>query len=79
MSKSTETKTTQVTPLDQNPHKHSVTLADFMAGIAFLGYAINKFEDIHVPEGSTLGEVVGRESYAWAQAMFDAKQNSKDK
>lgn len=79
MSKSTETKTTQVTLLDQDPHKYSVTLADFMAGIAFLGYAVNKFEGIHVPEGSTLGEEVGRESYAWAQAMFDAKQNSKDK
>ena len=76
MSKNTEAEPTKVIPLDQNPHKRSVMFADFMAGIAFLGYAINKFEDIHVPEGSTLGEEVSRESYAWAQAMFDAKQNS---
>jgi hypothetical protein len=78
MSKNTEAKPIKVVPLDQNSHKYSVSFADFMAGVAFLGYAINKFEDIHVPEGSTLGEEVSRESYAWAQAMFDAKQNSKN-
>lgn len=59
----------------ENNHSTPVTLIDFMAGIAFLGYAVNKFEDIHIPEGSTLGEEVGRESYAWAQAMCEAKED----
>jgi hypothetical protein len=78
MSKNTEAKPIKVVPLDENPHKHNVSFADFMAGVAFLGYAINKFEDIHVPEGSTLGEEVSRESYAWAQAMFNAKRKSQN-
>jgi len=56
-------------------HTAQVTLIDFMAGIAFLGYAFNKFENLSVPEGSTLGEEVSRESYEWAKAMCEAKKN----
>lgn len=59
----------------KDPHKCSVSLLDFFAGVAFLGYAVNKFEDIHIPEGSTLGEEVSRESYAWAKVMWEAKIN----
>jgi hypothetical protein len=84
MSKNTETKVPEIKEMDRalaqnTPYKKNVTLIDFMAGIAFLGYAINKFEDIYVPEGSTLGEEVGRESYAWARAMFDARLNDQFK
>ena len=53
----------------------NVTLLDFMAGIAFLGYAVNKFEDFYVPEGSTLGKEISRESYAWARAMCKGKED----
>jgi hypothetical protein len=60
----------------KDPYKEPVTLIDFMAGIAFLGYAVNKFENIHVPEGSTLGEEVGYESYRWAQSMCKARADS---
>ena len=59
----------------ENNHNTPVTLIDFMAGVAFLGYAINKFEDIHIPEGSTLGKEASRESYEWAKAMCEAKKN----
>jgi hypothetical protein len=60
----------------KNPYKESVTLIDFMAGVAFLGYATNKFENIVVPEGSNLGEEVARESYEWAKAMCKARGES---
>ena len=56
-------------------HDEPISLIDFMAGIAFLGYAFNNFENLSVPEGSTLGEKVSRESYEWAKAMCDAKKN----
>jgi hypothetical protein len=56
-------------------HDEPVNLIDFMAGIAFLGYAFNRFENLSVPEGSTLGEEVSRESYEWAKAMCAAKKN----
>jgi hypothetical protein len=60
----------------KNPYKEPVTLIDFMAGVAFLGYATNKFENIVIPESSTLGKEVARESYAWAQAMCEARGES---
>lgn len=56
-------------------HNEPISLIDFMAGVAFLGYAVDKFETICVPEGSTLGEEVSRESYEWAKAMCEAKKN----
>ncbi len=59
----------------ENNYDASVTLIDFMAGIAFLGYAVNKFENIVIPEGGTLGEEASRESYEWAKAMCEAKKN----
>lgn len=68
----TDTKKTTETAI--NATKESISLMDFMAGVAFLGYAFNKFEDIYIPEGSTLGAEVSRESYAWAKAMCKAKE-----
>jgi len=59
-----------------NTEQSGVTLLDFMAGVAFLGYAFNKFEDLFIPEGKTLGEVVAKESYAWAEAMVKAKSKN---
>lgn len=56
-------------------HNEPISLIDFMAGIAFLGYAFNNFENLSVPEGSTMGEEAGRESYQWAKAMCAAKKN----
>ena len=55
--------------------KQDIQLEDLMAAVAFLGYAVNKFEDVYVPEGQTLGSVVSRESYAWARAMINGKNN----
>ncbi len=73
---STKSDKTEPEVNKHDPHKAQVSLIDFMAGIAFLGYANNKFEDIFIPEGSTLGQEVGRESYAWAEAMCKAKNNA---
>jgi hypothetical protein len=76
---STDTPPNKLNKADKviaDKHTTPVTLIDFMAGIAFLGYAVNKFEDIHIPEGSTLGAEVSRESYAWAKAMLEAKNNA---
>ena len=72
---STKTDKTKPEVSDNDIHTSPVSLIDFMAGIAFLGYANNKFEGIHIPEGSNLGIEVGRESYAWAKAMCKAKEN----
>jgi hypothetical protein len=53
----------------------NITLTDFMAAVAFLGYAIKDYEGLHIPEGKNLGEVVSYESYAWARAMVKGKNN----
>lgn len=60
----------------ENQDSLNITALDFMAGVAFLGYATHRFEDIYIPEGSTLGKEVSRESYAWAKAMLEAKNNA---
>ena len=70
----TLSKSDKTTKAAADKHNAPVTLIDFMAGIAFLGYAVNKFENIHIPEGGTLGEEVSRESYEWAKAMCGAKK-----
>lgn len=72
----TTTKSDKTTKNIKNNHDAPITLIDFMAGVAFLGYAFNRFEDIYIPEGSTLGAEAGRESYEWAKAMCEAKNNA---
>jgi hypothetical protein len=75
---STETPLNKMDKAEQvvdNKHNEPVSLIDFMAGIAFLGYAINNFENLSVPEGGTLGEEASRESYEWGKAMCEAKKN----
>ena len=51
----------------------NITLTDLMAATAFLGYAINNYEGLHIPEGKNLGDVVAYESYAWAKAMVEGR------
>jgi hypothetical protein len=74
-TKTPQNKTDDAPQAIVNNHNEPISLIDFMSGIAFLGYAFNKFEDINIPEGSTLGQEIGRESYAWAEAMCKAKKN----
>lgn len=74
-TKTPPNKTDKIEQVIANEHNKPISLVDFMAGIAFLGYAFNKFESLHIPEGTTLGEVVGSESYKWAKAMCEAKNN----